>query len=149
MNAITNIGQTGAPVYLINGTEVVASDMAFWTGGGLLNPISIDLQGFQPSDHLAWTGTGSNGTSIPNSQLGHTGFTEYGNPLTALGSSWLPDRAMYSFVNYSMYGISQPLTVVPEPSSIVLWLTAAGCGAVGAYVRRRRAGRRGRSAHRM
>ena len=43
-----------------------------------------------------------------------------------------------------LYGISQPLTVAPEPPSIVLGLMAAACGAVGAYVRRRMADKRGR-----
>jgi hypothetical protein len=41
-SAITNIGETGAPIYLVDGTQVAASDTSsgLWSGS-LMNPISV------------------------------------------------------------------------------------------------------------
>jgi hypothetical protein len=149
VNAISNIGQTGAPVYLINGTEVASSDTAaaggLWSGT-LLNPIFLDLNSDSPlfatNTDLVWTGTSTGGLSAGVHVLG--GAT----PATGVdGSSnllWTGGPGFTSSSRLLLYGISQPLSVVPEPASIVLCLSAAGCGVVGVYVGRRRAITQGR-----
>ncbi len=140
VNAITNIGQTGAPVYLTNGTEVARSDTAsvggLWSGS-LIHPISLDLINELPHSQV-WTGTNTIGISdFPlGTQIPIVGYSDISN------SGWIYESHQNPPVLDPLYGISQPLSVVPEPASIVLCLSAAGCGAVGAYVRRRRADRR-------
>jgi len=142
VDAITNIGESGAPVYLTNGTEVAASDTAsaggLWSGN-LLQPLFTDLRGVD-GGIPEWTGTDQVGTfAIPlGSPSGHAtiGFAADAD------SQWVDYGLGPTIASTNIFGISQPLSVVPEPASIVLCLSAAGCGAVGAYVRRRRAGRR-------
>ena len=146
IDAITNIGQTGASVYLANGTEVDESDTAavggLWSGG-LIHNISKDLNNVVPPsvDGLIWTGTLPNGLAYTDAPLG-TPDPAVGTPMFINPGYWVTFGLTGEQSLHQMYGISQALTVVPEPASIVLCLSAAGCGAVGAYVRRRRAARR-------
>ena len=138
VNAITNIGQTNSPVFLANGTEIANSDTAAVGGlwaGTLQNPIGTDLINLVPSGtDSVWTGTRVEGLAAAN-PLG--GANSASGRLTVSGADWVQEEPFPSGVQFHVYGISQALTV-PEPSSIVLCLSAAGCGAVGAYVRRRR-----------
>jgi hypothetical protein len=133
-SAIANIGVTGAPVYLVNGTQVAATDSTagLWSGN-LENPIDVTLQNTLPIDGTPWTGTNTNGESIAQS-LG----SNYGDPPSvsigsgfSTGPAWINDGAdpvtypLYPFPPWSnsIYGISQVLTVptaIPEPSSIVM-----------------------------
>ena len=147
VSAQANIGQTGAPVFSMRG-EVAASDTASSTGGlwsyphPLLNGIYTDLTGNALPTYV-WTGTSPNGfTNTPEAMgdqsvvFGVAGYTNI---------AWVTAGALSNdFGPLPLYGISQTLTVVPEPASILLCLSAGGCGAVGAYARRRMAGRRGR-----
>jgi hypothetical protein len=143
-SAFTNIGQTGAPVYLTNGTEVAASDTAsaggLWSGTSRIpQNLSTDLSGFPAVNSQVWTGTNSDGSIFFEYGLGSSPFGSAYGLSNSDSSNW----AVYGYAANSslfpLYGISQSLTVVPEPASIVLCLSAAGCAAVCAYVRRRRA----------
>ena len=144
-NAIDNIGQFGAPVYLVSGTEVALSDTALTGGlwsGHLFSPILTDLLGITPGSPLTWAGTDITGSAYAPYTLGSPRPTLGYTP--SVSGAWILEQFSDPQYGASMYGISQPLTVpTPEPSSIVLGILA-GCGAVGAFVRRRRAARRGR-----
>ena len=63
-NAIDNIGQTGAPVYLADGTQIAASDTSapggMWSGADPNKPPE-DLLGNVTTFASAWTGTSFTG----------------------------------------------------------------------------------------
>jgi hypothetical protein len=146
VDAIDNIGVTGAPVYLVDGTLVTSTDSTsgLWSGA-LGHLIDEDLTGLQIGGR-SWTGTLSNGSGASGRELGaslpitgDTGLTD---------SGWVDassDRTSDSTL--SMYGISEVLTVpqsqsVPEPSSAILVAAAVGVGLPFDCVRRWRDRRR-------
>ena len=143
VSAIANIGQSGAPVYLVSGSEVASSDLTT-TGGlwsaSLLAPIGEDLQGnVFSTEEAIFTGTLTSGASSTSPLgtatpiFGVSGYTNF---------YWIDNFGSDARVPLQMYAISQPLTVpAPEPSTIVL-ATLAGFGAIAYYARRRMADRR-------
>ena len=148
-NAFTNVGQTGAPIYLVDGTQVTGSDTStgLWSGS-LLNAISEDLKAQHNPETFIWTGTGPGGQGAYQGTLG----AFYGPTLgqVVANSHWvdassggLPQSTLLPF-----YGISQELTVpsissVPEPST--LWVASCGiCAAIGWSCRRTEKRGRGR-----
>lgn len=143
VNAITNIGQTGSPVYLADGSQVATSDTSspggLWSGT-LLAPLQEDLLSTH-LDRIVFTGTQTTGLGVPGAELGSGGSSAEAGFSTMNSSGWIAS-AIGTGVT-SIYGISNPLTVpAPEPSSIVLGTFAAGIGALGAYARRRKVDRR-------
>ncbi len=141
-SAINNVGQTLTPVYLVDGTLVTTSTTStgLWSGS-LLNPIDEDVSGALHKGFGTWTGTNSNGSSSGYSLGNFFGVT--------LGDSsetnhlWVQGGELsLTFLGERMFGISQPLTAVPEPSSLVLGGAAIiGVSAV-AWCRKRRDRRR-------
>jgi PEP-CTERM motif len=131
-DAITNIGQTGAPVYLPDGTEVSGSDTAagLWSGV-LLHAIDHEIGGGNRLG-VVWTGTAPSGFGAPLSTLG-SGF---GAAITGAAgfqdSRWVDaDGSVVQRAN-PFYAISQALTVpgaVPEPATVILLgIAFAGLG---------------------
>jgi hypothetical protein len=129
VSAINNVGQTQTPVYLADGTLVTTSTTSrgLWSGS-LLNPIDEDLfgMGVNTGSTGLWTGTNTNGTASAN-PLGDFFGVTIGNSLDADGTwisngTWPIDNSSGVF---HVYGISQVLTAVPEPSSLALAGTAA------------------------
>ncbi len=162
VNAIDNVGQTPiSGVYLADGTLVTTSTTSsgLWSGS-LLNPINESLSGSPISyPTFIWTGTNPSGTAassavpplfniVPTPLGSSFGFTEYGfagDPT----SGWVAHNAndITSGVVYSMYGISQVLTVpgavaVPEPSTLWMAASAICAGVAFRWSRRRRQQRR-------
>jgi len=151
VNAINHIGVTGYPVYNVDGVRVAATDSTgphgLWSGN-LESSISQYI-GSKPTgnDTYVWTGTNSDGTAT--AYPGTTPGTD--SPTGTLGSSratvgdrfssdyqwstyWYPET-IYTY--YKMYGISEELTVVPEPSTAIM--TGIGClFALACCVKRKR-----------
>ena len=144
-SAIANIGETGAPVYLTNGTEVASSDTAsgWWAGGqhAILHAIDTDLLGNTAQDEV-WTGTGltgdtadplgGNGAVVGETTIGHSSQS---------GVQWMVGQEAGPTAFHVIYGVSQELTVpqassVPEPST--LWIAGVGMLAGIAYGRFRK-----------
>ena len=125
VNAIDHIEQTSTPVYLANGTLVTNSTTAagLWSGA-LLAPINTDLAGITPIPPSTWTGTSSTGLAVAGAALGDARSTI--GDVTSTGPSWVNFGSVPSTSSFSLYGISQVLTVVPEPSSVTLMGTALG-----------------------
>jgi PEP-CTERM motif len=151
-SAITNIGETGASVWLNNGPMIAATDTTtgLWSGT-ILSPIDTDLRG-NTSIHFVWTGTDPNGTSDPAHSLGSPADLAVAGNTTFTTSDWV-DRALLTpspgALPHNLYGISQLLTVpqqtvVPEPSSLVLGVFGAVSGVLYRRSRRRREQRRQR-----
>jgi hypothetical protein len=144
-SALTNIGTTGAPVYLSNGTLIAASDTTsaggLWSGW-IMNPIEFDLNNNFIGNHVIWTGTTPSGASAGANALGRS------NPIGGTSGNtsgvWVNfSRIPASVIHLQLYGISQTLTVpevaaVPEPSTLVLGTIGAACGLTFGLRRRRR-----------
>lgn len=157
VNARDHVGQTGTAVYLADGTKVANSDTTaaggIWSAGGLLAQPDQDLDGNSYAG-LVWTGTSGIGTTyetipVPGDPsvkwgLGSPGLN--GNnksetgvlPGTIGGYNWLsiPAGVQLNTDLYQIYGISEVLTAVPEPSSLLM--SGIGLIAVGVVTRMRR-----------
>jgi LPXTG-motif cell wall-anchored protein len=138
--AINNVGQTMTPVYLADGTLVTTSTTStgLWSGS-LLHPIDETLSGMgvNTGSTGVWTGTNTNGSTSANPLGDFFGVTTGASTVT--NGPWVNDVVWPSDTTsgiFHMYGISQVLTVVPEPSSFVL----AGTALIGvsAWVWRRK-----------
>jgi PEP-CTERM motif len=145
-SAINNVGQTQTPVYLVDGTLVTTSTTStgLWSGS-ILNPIDEDVSGMglHTGSTGVWTGTNTNGSTSTN-RLGDFFGVTIGNSVSTDGTwvnngVWPSDN---SFGAFHMYGISQVLTAVPEPSSLALAGTAAIGVSAFVWCRKRRDQRR-------
>jgi hypothetical protein len=136
--AITNIGSFDVPVYLGSGTLITPSDTAtgLWSGS-LLSPINEFLTDPFFFDTAVWTGTLPNGSNAGSFTLGSgSGFGSLPGFSNKSNSEWVATGATPSTFSNNMYGISQVLTAVPEPSTCASLLAGLACG--GYLVRRRR-----------
>jgi hypothetical protein len=128
-NAQDNIGDFGSniPVYLPTGTQV-ASNLSTGAGGlwsgTLMNPVNLDIDEKLVNGSV-WTGSAADGTIQPGAGIG-TSSPAYGNS-SSTDSTWLFAGTENVGTGMHFYAISQTLTVVPEPSSIVLGLLATFC----------------------
>jgi hypothetical protein len=145
-SAINNVGQTQTPVYLAYGTLVTTSTTStgLWSGS-ILHPIDEDLAGMgvHTGSTGVWTGTNTNGSTSAN-PLGDFFGVTIGVSTTTNGTwvsngTWPFDTTSGVF---HMFGISQVLTVVPEPSSFALAGTALIEVSVSVWCRKRRDQRR-------
>lgn len=88
-------------------------------------------------DTSVWTGTLPNGTAAGSFTLGSdSGFGSIPGLPNKTNAEWVETGATPSSFANNMYGISQVLTAVPEPSTCVVALAGVACG--GYLVRRRR-----------
>jgi hypothetical protein len=125
VSAIDNISQSKTPVYLADGTLVTTSvDSSGLWSGSILNPINEDLSGSVHNSLAVYTGTLSTGHRS-NDPLDFFDIT-IGNSGQS-GKTWVQGVAFPDIIPLRMYGVSQVLTVVPEPSSFLL----AGISAIG------------------
>jgi hypothetical protein len=142
-SAIANIGETGAPVYLADGTEVTTSDTStgLWSGS-LMNNLDQDLNGNGRLGAI-WTGTGPTGVAYPTYELGAASGSSIVGAAQFTNSEWITVEVPPDAEFFPMYGISQELTVpqaaVPEPSSMILAATSIGVVGFGIWILRRRA----------
>jgi hypothetical protein len=141
IDAITNVGVTGAPIYEANGTPIASTDGTgsggLWSGS-LINAINRDLTRTVVAD--PWTGTTVSGVGDPGLQLGDAS-AEIGST-TFANSNWVSVESFPTGIfPGALYGISQVLTVqssVPEPSTLLMAGTAISAGCAFGWARRRR-----------
>jgi hypothetical protein len=145
VNAIDHIGQTDTPVYLADGTQVTTSTTTSGLWSGILeNPIDKDLNG-NLYQNVVWTGTAGNGTATPTNPLGSgndSSFFSTTGAAASTTSAWTDFSTAAVPQELPMYGISQVLTVVPEPSGLIMLGTALGAVLAVDTIRRSRHGRR-------
>lgn len=141
VSAISNIGSFGVPVYLASGARVTASDTVtgLWSGS-LQAPINEFLTNPFFYDTSVWTGTLTTGASAGSFTLGSG--SEFGS-LPGLSNKsdnqWVATGAVPSNLRNNMYGISQVLTAVPEPSTYAMLLAGLASGGYSMWRRRKRA----------
>jgi hypothetical protein len=136
-SAIANIGSFGVPVYLASGTLVSPSDTqtGLWSGS-LQAPINEFLTDPFFYDTSVWTGTSADGSSAGSFTLGSdSGFGSIPGLSNKSNEQWVENEAIPSSFGNNMYGISQVLTAVPEPSTSAMVL--AGAALVGYAMRRK------------
>ncbi len=144
VGASVHIGVTGAAVYTVSGTnlsEVASSDgtSGLWSGNALISEPTRDLAGNQYTG-VVWTGTSGVGTEYATdvgggvtkywglgTSVSFPGFdnhVEVGN-LNAIVNpyDWISlgysNGLQFNTNSYQIYGISDVLTAIPEPSTFV------------------------------
>ena len=152
VDARDNIGDPLSPIYRFDGVRVANNEADLFDGSSdpLLAPISVTEQGVSVFDSV-WTGTDTAGLaadfSAPSWSVGSLGA---GAVYTVFGLSGASDWqwvGMYTpgpsyqgirppTLQFPLYAISEPLTVVPVPGSFILG--ALGLATTSALHRRRR-----------
>ena len=140
---------TNFPVFRIDGTRIANSlttDSAgngLWTMSVLASP-SFGIDGAAVTGSTqAWTGSNSDGTKNSFNPVGapefiyngttYAGTSNYGSTFYT-NSFWLRETNASNTSSLRVYGMSEQLTVIPEPSSLGL----LALGAVGLVARRKR-----------
>jgi hypothetical protein len=146
-NAYDNIGAPfSIPVYTPAGVLVASNSAQLFGGGSIDTPIDLNQFGNVESTSV-WTGSTPGGVNAGN-PLNYPNIREgavYGSS-TATSASWISLGGANPNASLPIYGISGELfapAAVPEPASIAIWGLLVSAGAVGAYVRRRKAALRG------
>ncbi len=139
-----NTDGVGEPILLMDGSTIVANNYADLWDGEIAHIINQTETGGPPTSHLwAFTGTYLDGTVCDPAlypTAGH-GLDASGEVAQGFGGDttqwiwrqWTSDPAATVL---PMYGMSEKLTVVPEPSTFVL--AALGLFGLVGFVRRRR-----------
>jgi len=126
-----------APLYRLDDIQIASGEADLFDGSILAAILTLE-DGSEASARTVWTGSNSDGTGEAGFELGNA-FVVQGLATSAtLDGRWIADggpRDTSDFLGH-MYAVSEVLTVVPEPSGIVL--VAIGIAAL--------AGRRGRDA---
>ena len=142
-DVFSNTGTTtsgGESVFLLN-NELFATNYADLWDGTAENRLDRDQNGdARPKDSPIWTQwnavwTGLNGdASTSGNPLGNNGDVRHGL-MSAESNFWI-NRSSNSGSTYSLavYALSAPLTIVPEPSTMIL----LGTGLLGLLARPRR-----------
>ncbi len=135
-SAINNVGQFAFPVYLADGTLVTTSTTStgLWSGS-LQKPIDEDLSGALQPHFAVFTGTRTSGVASAD-PLGNFSNITIGNS-SSTNAVWVQGVAAPNFLSERMYGISEVLTVVPEPSTLLMAGTAIIAGCACGWFRRR------------
>jgi hypothetical protein len=133
---------SGVAIYTLADALFASSNVALWpnaSSNSLPNAISFDEHGNFFSTAV-WTGTQVDG-SIAASHLGlNAGSLAVTGASTFSSGQWVAFGAVNNSATRPLYGLSGILTVVPEPSAIILECLAAS-GLVVASLRRRRYGK--------
>lgn len=141
VSAISNIGSFGVPVYTASGTLITPSDTAagLWSGT-LLAPINQFLTSPFFFNTGVWTGTLQNGTAAGSFTLGSDSqFGSIPGLSNKTDAEWVETGATPSSFTNNMYGISQVLTAVPEPSTYAMAVAGIAYCGFSMWRRRKRA----------
>jgi len=132
----TSTGDTGFPIYLLDGTTKVADDYGDLWDGGIDSPIIKDeyLVTINNKSNI-FTGTGIGGIGIGfelGAGDGVTGEVTIGRPKPS--SDWVSFGTQSETNSYRMYAMSPELVIVPEPCTLAL----LGLGGLGLLFGRKR-----------
>lgn len=117
---------------------VLVAPAGLWSGS-LLAPINQFLTAPCFFDIAVWTGTLPNGSAAGSFTLGSG--SEFGSTpglSNKTNNEWVETGATPSNFANNVYGISQLLTAVPEPSTYAMALAGIACGGYSMWTRRKR-----------
>jgi hypothetical protein len=137
ISGFNNIGGASSlPIYRMDGVLIANNTTDLWDTT-IANLINVTELGTNTPSQFVWTGTLSNG-GIDGFPLGHTGDAQNrvtrGWTTTLSPHVWTQGNLTNKSTSYPLYGISGPITVVPEPGTFVV----AGLGMIGLLVAARR-----------
>ena len=108
-----------APVYNMQG-ELLALNSADMWDGSLAHAVNYDEHAVEIiSFHMAWTGSHRDGTGLTGRELGAFPSSEFGD-LKRSDFGWIENSNGSPLVQHHLYALSEPLQVVPEPSTAAL-----------------------------
>ncbi len=154
----SRLPNSSVPWFLVNGDPVTSSDHDVWWPLNEVNfavtpyptalaaPINYTEKGDVLNDVTVWTGTLTDGTTAGEFSLGGP---PSGGLLATHGNSsrtdvtWIyeapgPTALLSQLGKYHFYGVSEVLTVVPEPGCLTLWTLALVAGSGYGIWRRRK-----------
>ena len=151
-NTGTNPSSTGVPIYLIDGNRVANNNADLWDGQ-LQHPINLNNLDISSLSHV-WTGSNDSGQGFANwgsglqLQLGSSSiFGFMAGWSGAIGGDWMAftprarsDASPYMYAMSSVLtvpGGNQPAVTVPEPASLLGYITLGGL-MLGGAVRKAR-----------
>ena len=112
----------GVPVYLLDGSLMAADNIDLWDGSLLASP-SIDENGDTVISGSVWTGSSHLGIAPVGLELG-SGMSTQDEVLYGLAyatdSFWMQFNVNTPLASYHVYGMSDVITAVPEPSTVLL-----------------------------
>lgn len=112
------------PIYNQNGGLVATSLNDLFSGGALDGPILYDENGVELNT-LVWTGTFNNGGPYTSFTLGSANnFSIYGNSNIQFSNTWVTNASGDASLSFSLYGVSEAITVVPVPAAVWLFGSA-------------------------
>jgi hypothetical protein len=143
VDARDNVGNFGnVPVYLLDGTTVIADSFSDLWDGSLDASLDIDEKGMVSGFRDVWTGSEADGTGYSDRWLGSLVSQRGRNDLFLSNGWWISAGfSSSSAVSYGLYGLSAPLTVptaIPEPSTLILLLAGLLGVSFFGYGRKRR-----------
>jgi len=136
-NTGTNPSSTGVPIYRLDDMRIADNNADLWSGGtnALQNPLNTtETNGLAPLI-APWTGSLGDGTARPNNFLGSGSIVQGGNT-SSTTVSWILGGQLSDSLSLPFYAMSGEITIVPEPSTMVLVFIGA-IAAVGWQIRRR------------
>ena len=137
-NTGTNPSSTGVPIYLIDGNRVANNNGDLWDGS-ILTPINRTQNDSPNIVSEVWTGTSNKGTA--DFSLGS--FPSDKGSSSVVDGRWIADGGGLPSTSLRLYSMSSVLTVptpavsVPEPSSLLGYITLGGL-MLGSAVRKAR-----------
>ncbi len=135
ISGFNNIGGASSlPIYRMDGVLIANNTTDLWDTT-IANFINVTELGTTTPSQFAWTGTLSGG-GIDGFPLGYQFDTRAtrGRTDTLSPHQWVQNSLTPKTTLYPMYGISGPITVVPEPGTFVV----AGLGMIGLLIAARR-----------
>mgnify|MGYP006908201847 CR=1 FL=1 len=109
----------GVPIYLLDGITKIADDnVDLWNDGTIDSPLDVNEAGVEVRATDVWTGSNQFGNALfplgviaPSPRVGRS---------DTAGTQWMSLGQSSASLSYPLYALSEVLTVIPEPSSLLL-----------------------------
>jgi len=112
-----------APVYNLQG-ELLASGHSDMWDGALAAAVNYDEHAMAINmRHHVWTGSGTDGRGKAGRELGQIAAIVIGD-LKLSDGHWLDSSGSHILVDWHLYALSEPLVMVPEPSTLLVICSA-------------------------